>query len=116
MTGVEILAMKEVVVAYEFSWIIYVGVIIVMAIVMGCIGYFTTKHPTTSDALLGMLIGALVGAALGLLPASCCIPSEYEVRYKVTISDEVQMNDFLSRYEIISTEGKIYTVKEISND
>lgn len=35
---------------------------------------------------------------------------EYE--YKVTISDEVSMNEFMKKYEIINQEGKIYTIKE----
>lgn len=31
--------------------------------------------------------------------------------YKVTVSDDVKMNEFLEQYEIVSQEGKIYTVK-----
>lgn len=112
MIGVEILAMEEVIVDYEFSWPIYIGVIVGMAIIMGATGYIITKFPTIVDVLLGMLIGALLGAVIGLLPASSCIPNEYVTQYKVTISDEVSMNDFLSRYEIIDQEGKIYTVRE----
>lgn len=36
--------------------------------------------------------------------------TSYE-EYKVTISDEVKLNEFLNQYEIITKEGKIYTVK-----
>ena len=39
-----------------------------------------------------------------------------ETRYQVTVDDSVNMNDFLSRYEIIDVEGKIYTVKEIDEE
>lgn len=35
---------------------------------------------------------------------------EYE--YKVTISDDVNFNDFYDKYEIVSQDGKIYVVKE----
>ncbi len=31
--------------------------------------------------------------------------------YKVTISDDVKFSEFTDKYEIISQEGKIYTVK-----
>ena len=37
---------------------------------------------------------------------------EYETHYKVTISDEVEMNDFYETYEIVEQDGKIYTVRE----
>ena len=112
MNGVEILAMEEVVVAYEFSWPIYIGVIFVLAIIFGFICYFITTYPRLEDALIGMFVGVLIGVVIGLLPASYLIPSEYETRYKVTISDETTMNDFLSNYEIVDQEGKIYTVVE----
>ena len=32
--------------------------------------------------------------------------------YKVTISDEVSLNEFYDKYEIVDQEGKIYTIKE----
>ena len=54
--------------------------------------------------VLSIIVGAGVDAATEQ-PTG-----EYE--YKVTISDEVSMNDFLEKYEIIDQEGKIFTVKE----
>jgi hypothetical protein len=42
------------------------------------------------------------------------IPTTHKVQYKVTISDEVSMNEFLEKYEIIEQEGKIYTIEEKS--
>lgn len=40
-------------------------------------------------------------------------PTAYETHYKVLISDEVSMNEFLEQYEIIDQEGKIFTVREV---
>jgi hypothetical protein len=37
-------------------------------------------------------------------------------RYKVTISDEVNLVEFLERYEILDTEGEIYTIREVIPD
>ena len=31
--------------------------------------------------------------------------------YKVTIDDSVSMNEFYDRYEVIRTEGKIYSIQ-----
>lgn len=112
MTGVEILAMEEVIAAYKFSWLIYIGVIIVFGLIFCAINYFPERYPTVEDAIIGFIVGVVIGALVGLLPALYCIPSEYETQYKVTISDEVSMNDFISKYEIIEQEGKIYTVRE----
>jgi hypothetical protein len=34
------------------------------------------------------------------------------IEYQVTISDSVNLNEFLEHYEIIDQQGKIYTIKE----
>ena len=61
-----------------------------------------------------IFIGAGFSVVLGIFAG---IVSYDEVtdcytEYKVTVSDEVSMNEFLERYEIIDQEGKIYTVVE----
>lgn len=35
-----------------------------------------------------------------------------QYKYQVTIDDNVSMNEFLEKYEIIEVNGKIYTIKE----
>ena len=59
--------------------------------------------------LLGWAFGYIIGMSTGT-------PTDYETRYKVLISDEVQMNDFFEKYEIVDQDGKIYEIKEKSND
>ena len=51
--------------------------------------------------VLGMVISIIVKSA-----------SSYHYEYQVTISDEVNFNDFNKKYEIINQEGLIYTIKE----
>lgn len=114
MIGVEILATQDVATAFTFNWLSFW-----MAVAM-CMGICLTIGVIVSVAegdlvpfvalcimgiMAGLLFGAIVGAGEG-------VPIEYETRYKVTISDEVPMNDFLERYEILDQEGKIYTVRE----
>lgn len=112
MTGVEILATSEVVSAYEFSWVIYIGTIIVLVVLMVMASICSVRYVGAEDIVAGAIIGLVFGAIFGLFPANNIVPSEYTTHYKVTISDEVSMNDFLERYEIIDQEGKIYTVRE----
>lgn len=38
--------------------------------------------------------------------------NKYQTRYDVIIDDNVTLNEFQSKYEIIKVEGKIYTIKE----
>ena len=110
MTGVEILATQEVAINWSFNWLAFLitaGVII---------GFFASVF-CSIDGLRGLWQGLITGMILGIAFGSIMgtglkTPTEYETRYKVTISDEVQMNDFLERYEIVSQEGKIYTVRE----
>ena len=115
MTGVEILAMEEVVTAYAFNWkgLMFITCAVIFCGILGAIS--NSPYSAFKGALVGMAIGLLLGGIIGQLPAWTTLPKEYETQYKVTISDEVSMNDFLERYEIISQEGKIYTVREIND-
>lgn len=115
MTGVDILAMEEVAVEFAFNWTWFW----IMVGVGGCfglgIGIFSVASgecewviiPILTTLLL--LAGAGVGAAFGKMLQK---PVVYAPQYKVMISDEVSMNEFLEKYEIIDIEGKIYTVRE----
>lgn len=115
MTGVEILAVKEVVATTVFYWPAFwiaLGVFLIGMIVLGL--YLNhTQHlgigVITFCIIMGLIGGAFIGAMGGYLFAE---PTEYENEYKVTIDDTVSMNEFLERYEIIDQEGKIYTVRE----
>ena len=61
--------------------------------------------------LLGCFVGLVIGALLGAA-SSTPIVEKTEIQYKVTLSDEVSLNDFLERYEILEQEGKILTIVE----
>ena len=60
--------------------------------------------------ITGLIVGALLGIPAGAI--GCTETDEVETSYKVTVSDEVSLNEFLDKYEIIDQDGKIYTVKE----
>ena len=60
------------------------------------------------STLLGLFVGLLGGFVLK--PKSV----EYETHYEVSINEEVNMQEFMDKYEIIETRGSIYTVREKS--
>lgn len=60
------------------------------------------------------IVGVLAGVLLGLIAGGIFVQKtdEVEITYKVTISEEVSLNDFMEKYEIIDQDGKIYTIRE----
>ena len=116
MAGVEILATQEVAIAFGFSWENFWMAFVIVTIIGCFIGLLVSlSNSDFVNIVVGVILGAIFGIIAGVGIGVDGIPTEYETQYKVTISDEVIMNDFLERYEIVSQEGKIYTVRE-NND
>ena len=115
MNGVEILNQTQVVAESAFNWTafwiassIIFGIFIVIGIILSM---------TEGPDLIGWILVIFAGIILGLIFGSiwgmfCETPTKYETHYQVIINDSVSMNDFLDKYEIIDTEGKIITVRE----
>ena len=110
MSGVEIL--------YTYPYIIEDGcslfISFILTIVIAAISFFFfilvvgSFHPSILS--VSIAFGLLIGIPSGYIDADS--RKVYGTEYKVTISDEVSMNEFLEKYEIINQEGKIYTVRE----
>lgn len=113
MTGVEILHSSEVPASGGFNGEIFISTLIVCVIMGFIIGTVMSIIDLEIEWMLGgigisVMLGLLLGAVIGDISSS----EVYETHYKVFVSDEVSMNEFLEKYEIIDQEGKIYTVKE----
>lgn len=108
MNGVEILTSKQVVASTSFNWIVFIIFVIVVTIFMSIVSWIDVKDIFVG-AIVGLLTGVVIGGFLGIMFGK---PTEYETQYKITISDEVKMNDFYEKYEIINQDGKIFTVRE----
>ena len=114
MSGIEILSSTEVVTAYSHP---NAGTI-TLAVIFGTffIGSLLLWLLSELDALI-IPVGAILGFVLGLIGGviaedNLVKPIEYETHYKVTISDEVSMNEFLEKYEIIEQDERIFTIRE----
>lgn len=116
MNGVEILASSEVVIETAFNWQIFwifLGGILVLSISLSLFFNFLDEFGLKNAIKVGVIVGLLFGIFTGIVSGfGCGIPLVYETQYKVIVSNEVQMNDFVEKYEIIDQEGKIYTVRE----
>ena len=116
MNGIEILSQSEVVAELAYNTTAFWTVFLIDVIITAIICAYVWANEGFSGAIIGIacigiLISSLVGGAAGI---GCATPTSYATEYKVTISDEVLMNEFLEKYEIIKQEGKIFTIKEKS--
>ena len=70
-------------------------------------------------AVLGILIGLVFSLPVSLV-SGCAFAhepiTETTIYYEVTVGDEVSMNEFNNKYEIIEQRGNIFTVKERTSD
>lgn len=117
MNGVEVLSSEEIVVDTIFNtkafWIAFVITLVIAFLTcLWCrkIDNWDWSSVAIGTVLLGGVCGAILGVVVG--DSAFAIPSKYGIKHKVTISDEVKMNEFLEKYDIVSQEGKIYTVIE----
>ena len=114
MNGIEILSSQEVVTQFAFNWTAFSiagTVIMCLSVIVGIINWYDTCDWICF--LVFILFGIFATALFGTIAGNIAqIPTEYETQYKVLISDEVSMNDFNAKYEIVDQEGKIYTIRE----
>ena len=114
MNGVEILASAEVAAESVYNitafWVVVSVGCIITAIMCACVwaeeGF---SGCIVGIACIGVLISFFVGGAAAI---GCSTLTAYVTEYKVIISDEVSMNEFMDNYEILDREGKIYTIRE----
>lgn len=114
MNGVEILATEEIVANSIFNWSVFwiaFGIIFSIFIAFGIIISVALNDWSNigTGVVLGLILSFIFSPMFG---DTRRIPTEYETQYKVIISDEVSMNEFVEKYEIIEQEGRIYTVVE----
>ena len=113
MTGVEVLATEEVITGSSFNWLGFTLTFVTVVLIIALVAINkckTAKECLQCIALVGGITGAIAGFLMG---EAAAIPVEHETYYKVTISDEVPLNEFLERYEIVDQEGRIYTIREL---
>lgn len=119
MQGVEILTSAQVATEWAFNWTTFwitFGMIFAVGafiIIINFIDYGfdggTLCFVCVTCALLGCMFSALFGTI-------CETPIAHETQYKATISDEVSMSDFYEHYEVIEQDGKIFTIREKTDE
>ena len=118
MQGIEILSQADVAIGRSFSWLAFwitFGIIMLPVLIGSIIIALDDDEWLVSFAL--PLMCAVFVAPIGLLIGNAAgNPNKYETQYKVTISEEVSMIEFYKHYEIIDQDGRIFTVREKTNE
>ena len=70
------------------------------------------KDATFLIVMVTMIIMGAIGFVIGGFTMPHREPSEYETRYKVVLTEDVDYKEFTEQYEIIDFEDNIYTVRE----
>ena len=114
MSGVEILSVIEEPILLFNEEVFEITFFITLVVFFFVGSYLSITESDWIYFPIFLITGIIVGVLLAILAgAICCTETdEVETSYKVTVSDEVPLNEFLDKYEIIDQDGKIYTVKE----
>lgn len=109
MEGIEVLAVGSIGAGpILYNWGIAITVGLLVFILFGFLIYLNTDNLASA-----ILLSIIIGIVLGLVAGEITSDYAYTVpTYKVILEDNVSMNSFMEKYEIISQEGKIYTIKE----
>lgn len=116
MNGVNILNSYEVAAEHTFSWESFWISFIVMAAVcafialMVCLEDFDWRCYGTICAIMCPILGTAIGLLFGFIAMPKV--TAYETHYEVSINEEVSMQEFMQKYEILEQRGDIYTVRE----
>jgi len=113
--GIEVLATNNIYTCADWC-IIGFAISLVISIIFTTIFIIERKNIFCCS---GFLIMGIIDIACILIFALCCMGYNHSkldhVEYQVTISDDVPMTEFNSKYEIVNQNGKIYTIKEKEN-
>ena len=115
MSGVEILSSTEVASEFAFNWIAF-WIVTAVCFVICLIAYLCTINECEvlpwTIAMIGIwifasvMLGGLFGG--GIAP----VTTAYVTEYKVYLTNDVNMEEFIEKYEIINQEEKILTIRE----
>ena len=116
MSGVEILATHEIMkTSFNFR-VFIIGMIIVAATVI----ILTFRNLPFEDKISNIIVDIMI-ILIFSMPVMAIADNVGEktldhIEYKVQLSDEVPIAEFLSTYQIINQEGQILTIKEKAGD
>lgn len=113
MDGIEILKTQEIAIKSP-NWIMcFINSFIVVVIFVIIVIALAKITGNTESLAYGFMLAIFIGIfVFPINVGATAKPIKYETQYKIIISDDVKLNEFMDKYEILDQEGKIYTVRE----
>lgn len=109
MEGVTILTEKAIYNTILPGWWAGVG-LVMMLICIPILCHYIAEYLDIAATITSMFI--VIGILLMVFGLTSNKNSINYIRYKITVDDSVSVNEFMDKYKILDTEGKIYIVKE----
>lgn len=112
MEGIEVLSIGSIGVNQVFNWDAAIIGGLVLGFLCSLYGFFSTDSPLVGIAIF-VIMGLFFGFVLGISVEKYAdtVPT-----YKVTVNDTISINEFYERYEVLEQDGKIFTIKEKTED
>lgn len=109
MNGVEVLNSVDVMES-SYEWLFPILFVLGMVIMGLGIAMLAENHYYSGIILTFVGVGLALGSVIG---GKVAISQEYNyTKYEVIISDNVNMNEFNQKYEILEQRGRIYVIRE----
>ena len=109
MAGVDILTKTEI---YEYpNWHV-IAVLLVGIITVSSFGLAWDRYADETQMVVCCAIGLIGVIGLLILGIGCFKEPTGRYRYKVTVSDEVSLNDIYETYEIVDRDGELWTLED----
>lgn len=118
MEGVRVLAENAIILTqYDFVWNFWTLLCYVVAAILVALMIWSTVYK--EDGLL-ILTSIFVVISIFVGTGIANVEGKHEVfdytEYKVIVDDTVNMNEFMSKYEILDRDGEIYIVREFAEN
>lgn len=113
LKGITILNSYDVI-APEWYGMFFLLLLLVF-VAISVIIYISRNSKQRKDAFVPSFIVSiftLLGIFVSIHGFTHLLENKYQTRYEVTVSDEVNFNEFNSKYEIVTQNGLIYTIVE----
>lgn len=112
MEGIEVLSVGSIGVNQVFNWNAAIAGGIILGILCGLYIFLNTDN-----FLLGYITFIITCFLIGFMLGICIEKYADTVpTYKVIVNDTVSINDFYERYEVLEQDGKIFIIKEKTED
>lgn len=113
LEGITILNQSEIMTKPEWTQTVaIISMILMLVFLFASLCFLITDKEKLGFAMsLLMILSAIASLTFITLEENIEIPTgKYE--YQVIIDDNVSLNEFIEKYEIINIDGKLYTIKE----